>query len=1180
MAKETSTTSTCTKHGHPAQKKRKIQFLTLPQDAKHPDAPPPDAPPSKEPFYENYLFGSVFFQQYLETNVISRRSSVKFIDPPADAFRTFCQIRDSTFETIIPLLELLGHTQESRDAKVKILPPFCRNPKMVDYGLRKHGYPSNLKNPNFSHLYAFVEAKPIGTDLDRSCSTRISPAQHLVNYLRSANDVPWGILTNGLVWRLYGHVPTQSALLNRFYQVDLRTITNLSHFRWFFHFFSRKSLCDIDGISTMALQHRAKYATTIAQESPFRKALSCLLSALYSCPSQDLNAKAILNDAVTLLMRCLCIFVAESRGVLPWRSSDIYKQISLSRLLNDIISPQIISPRFIWEALCKLFAALRCSDNFDISFHFRNCLFRKTIWETAPLRTELGKCDPFFIKFLTFLGSHPLDVIVERDEASRSLISFNDLHIHQLGSLYEELLSFQPREEERSSKSEEISLVGNQVVRLEAHAFYTPHSIVANLAKQSVDHFFSSLPHNNIDSLLNGTFRCIDPAVGSGNFLCAFVDCFSNRLSHLLDTSDHNNSLSQSNLFNQYAGNPLGPLEIRLRILQNCVFGVDVNPIAVSVAQFSVLISALDDINPNISLPSSLISETIESLERNLVHADSLCGFLSREEATAALKKDHKLYKLWQRTLHDDRFGHSELRKWILESSPLPDIDKFTIPRFVSSFLFQTLQILLDVAAIIHTPDLHRLKEFVEKMAFISSSFEYHRFLPSVQRLLNCVWPNDCTPGFHWFLRFLCDSPTFSTCLQNPPWGMLHSQPNRKDKAPISPERIRRVHANWPHSSRFTNISEFFLLLSHALVDSSLGFVGPSSLLCSASAASSRNTVFKDFKVISFQEYDQRQLFSSNKPCFALFAIRDSSKNVFSLSLRTHEGAPDEVLTLLRRFDGESLPKNLCQLSNVVQSNVGFQNLSKIRSSWRCLNTHQDIEWFQDLIPISSDAFFRKEQCDNLPSDEGSVILKRTVALNGFGPRKSRLVAWLSPVSRVACKHNNGLQLHFLHPFKAPSWKHSPSSDLPNHVLFILFFLNCRVADFQFRSFDRTDNITLPPLLRLVLPNIDSLTYRPSSVFFPCHSVADSWNKFVLPLAKNDDAAYSAVIDAVRHIRQKKHHCFVETLAEAIVCCLVQVRTLEAVDYIFQNIGKPFRDELYHCFSSNQLCLSNETVMF
>ncbi|HWV56719.1 MAG TPA: hypothetical protein VNZ57_04540 [Longimicrobiales bacterium] len=186
--------------------------------------------------------------------------------------------------------------------------------------------------------------------------------------------------------------------------------------------------------------------------------------------------------------------------------------------------------------------------------------------------------------------------------------------------------------------------------RKSSGAYYTKpfaveHLLDAALEPALDDHFA------RLDALDDRTaaarffdFRVADVAMGSGHFLVAAVDRIERRFSNYLakrplaDVTNELERLRKSalrQLGEDWVGEPLEDTQLlRRQIARRCIYGVDVNPLAVELARLSIWIHTFVP-----GLPLSF-------LDQNLVVGNSLVGIATFDEANEILAGTGDLFSI------------------------------------------------------------------------------------------------------------------------------------------------------------------------------------------------------------------------------------------------------------------------------------------------------------------------------------------------------------------------------------------------------------------------------------------------------------------------------------------------------------------------------------------------------
>ena len=293
------------------------------------------------------------------------------------------------------------------------------------------------------------------------------------------------------------------------------------------------------------------------------------------------------EQALTIVYRLLFLLFAEARALVPlWHP--IYREsYSVESVRDDAErSPDAAG---LWDALRAMarlaHAGCRAGDLRVTPFNGR--LF-------APARTPLADRrdldDRAARRAIVALSTRAAAA-----RGGRARIEYRDLGVEQLGAVYETLLDFTPVVDR-----EEVTLQPGSGIRKSTGTFYTPQPIADFLVRRTLGPLVRGLPADDILRL-----RIVDPAMGSGAFLvsaCRF-------LAGAYETAlvDAGGCLASD----------IGEAEraaIRRAVAERCLYGVDVNPMAVQLARLSLWLATLAADRP------------LSFLDHRLQAGDSLLG--------------------------------------------------------------------------------------------------------------------------------------------------------------------------------------------------------------------------------------------------------------------------------------------------------------------------------------------------------------------------------------------------------------------------------------------------------------------------------------------------------------------------------------------------------------------------
>jgi hypothetical protein len=320
------------------------------------------------------------------------------------------------------------------------------------------------------------------------------------------------------------------------------------------------------------------------------RALDTFAGAVAAAPGRRRDAARCRAEALTAVYRILFLLFAEARQLVPLWHPVYRRAYSLDALRARLAQSR--SPRGTWAALQAMarlaHAGAQAGDLRVTAFNGR--LFAPA---RAPLLDHLALDDHHVANAVEALCFTSLP-----GRAGRHRISYTELGVEQLGSVYESLLDRAPDHPPRRTAAGGHPKAGS--ARKTTGTFYTPRSIADALVAQTLLPLVAGRDAEEIFQL-----RVLDPAMGSGAFLVAvgrfLLDAWQRALveregAHASDITDADRSAASR------------------RIASQCLFGVDRNPMAVQLAQLSLWLATLASDRP------------LSFLDHHLVAGNSLIG--------------------------------------------------------------------------------------------------------------------------------------------------------------------------------------------------------------------------------------------------------------------------------------------------------------------------------------------------------------------------------------------------------------------------------------------------------------------------------------------------------------------------------------------------------------------------
>jgi len=278
------------------------------------------------------------------------------------------------------------------------------------------------------------------------------------------------------------------------------------------------------------------------------------------------NGRALddaLADALTVVYRILFLLFAEARGLVPqWHP--IYRDSYTIESLRPIVEGRR-RPAGIWQSLQAIarLAHRGCTAGSLRVFPFNGRLFAPA---AAPLAESMPLDDRLVAGVL-------LGLTTRAAEDRRERISYADLGVEQLGSVYERVLEYVP---ERHGTAIAMAPTGR---RKRTGTFYTPRAMTEFLVRRTLAPLVHGAAPERILSL-----RVLDPSMGSGAFLVAACRYLA---------SAYETALIEAGTVARADISPADRAAFRRTVAQRCLYGVDANPTAVQLARLSLWLCTL-----------------------------------------------------------------------------------------------------------------------------------------------------------------------------------------------------------------------------------------------------------------------------------------------------------------------------------------------------------------------------------------------------------------------------------------------------------------------------------------------------------------------------------------------------------------------------------------------------------
>jgi len=483
---------------------------------------------------------------------------------------------------------------------------------------------------------AVLEAKQYDADFTERFSEQRSyrDASHQIKYYleHTPERVDWGILTDGKKWRLYG---TKDYATETFYEVDLPEILehgDLEAFKYFYAFFRSDAFRETAG--TTFLDTVWNESETAAQElgEDLQDNVFTALRVLgegfvhknrLDIDPDDEQARAKLKEqSLVLLYRLMFVLYAESRGLIhpddPDSQDEYEAHFSLDQLRSEIHDDITSGDTFedysghstgMWGRLQDLFGLIDEGEESLGIPPYNGGLFDD---DQHDFLAENEVADRHIAEVIYRLGT------TEGDDGEFVLADYADLDTRHLGSIYEGLLEheFRIAPETYAAVSEdggqvwkpgsevsvadavetveegELYVVNDDGERKATGAYYTPDYVVGYIVEETIDPLLddikADLAADGLEPSDTEYFRrfwqevldlkVLDPAMGSAHFLTSATGYLTEQVMEVVREQEIQSYDEQ---------------HLRREIAKECIYGVDINGMAVELGKLSMWLETL-----------------------------------------------------------------------------------------------------------------------------------------------------------------------------------------------------------------------------------------------------------------------------------------------------------------------------------------------------------------------------------------------------------------------------------------------------------------------------------------------------------------------------------------------------------------------------------------------------------
>jgi type I restriction-modification system DNA methylase subunit len=672
-----------------------------------------------------------------------------------------------------------------------------------------------------------------------------------------------------------------------------------------------------------------------ALQTTIRGFLSCPRNGLD--PDRDLSQCR--DQSLVLLYRLLFVMYAEDRDLLPYRSNRLYRENrSLSRL-RDQLAGQIDdleegrgqdfdSESFaLWDDLTSLFDLVdRGGKRYGVPA-YNGGLFDD---EESPFLVEKVLSDWHLARVIDQL-SRAVDE--EHPEAGLFRVDYRDLSIQHLGHVYEGLLELRPRRAtepmlvvrkrgrqgteqiilaadpipagcERTGETcapGEVFLATDKGERRASGSYYTPNHIVDYIVQQTLGPVCRQVGDQLRDEVqaaekqlkrarghnrelleekvaaLHGDFddrvlrlKVLDPAMGSGHFLLRACQYLAEEIAtnpHAADPEAEHFDSDESTLSFW-----------KRRVVEHCLYGVDMNPLAVELAKVALW------------LETAAINYPLTFLDHHLRCGNSLVG--AKVEDLGSLPGNETLPLFEQQVLSRMPTVLDGLK--VIVEKPSDTVEqvkeKTKVFRAVVDAVRKPFIVVADLwcaTFFLQKADQIIPSQYAKALETIGSRNNHARLRREswFQKALDAAADVSC---FHWELEFpevFFDQTTrregagFDVIIGNPPYDVLSEKETGHDLTNLK----EFLKAQPVYDASFRGKNNLYKLFVCRVIDllldgGRLGLITPMAILGDDQAASLRRRIldlgaFTSVDALPQKDDPTRRVFAEAKLSTAVFSL-------------------------------------------------------------------------------------------------------------------------------------------------------------------------------------------------------------------------------------------------------------------------------------------------------------------
>lgn len=349
--------------------------------------------------------------------------------------------------------------------------------------------------------------------------------------------------------------------------------------------------------------------------------------------SARLSAEDFYKHLLRLIYRLLFLMVIEERGLVfpsgaQVRHREVYEQYySLMRLRRMSEKRHLADRRHadLWPALLATFRLFEAGGP-------------GTKLGVPPLAGDLFSPPVIGILASCTLGNdvllgalRALNLYTHPDNGQLIRVNYGALNVEEFGSVYEGLLEYEPVILPDGAQTTFAFNQGDERANTGSH--YTPDELVQPLIKHSLDHLIAERLKAKDPAAALLSLRVADVACGSGHILLAAARRIGQELAVVRTGEDQPSPLAMRTAVRD--------------VIRHCIYGVDLNPLAVELCKVALWLEA------------HVPGEPLSFLDHHIKCGNAIVGYVRREDIEARGVPD----EAFATTPGDDKEIAASLRK-------------------------------------------------------------------------------------------------------------------------------------------------------------------------------------------------------------------------------------------------------------------------------------------------------------------------------------------------------------------------------------------------------------------------------------------------------------------------------------------------------------------------------------